>query len=271
MVLRVAPPQDDGLLYYEKGMMKVEAFLHPLVRERTSVPLPDVLCYDDSHEVIGTDCIIMSAMPGRTMGEVWHTLSGRQQQGIVRKLGEFVRELHDIQGERFGYVWPNNVMEGSADWPTAFNDMMDRILADNVRVGSYLKREADDLKRAIERNMDAVDRPDRPSLLHMDLWHQNILLDEAGRITGILDIDRAVWAPPEFEFAVLDTYDLSTEKFFEGYGKKRDKSDAALVRRAMYIIIEIIKYPFIRAARGGNPDGGAHYKRQINSLVRRFL
>ena len=270
-VVRVAPPQDDTLLYYEQGMMKVEAFIHPLVLEQTDVPLPEVLIFDDSREIIDADTIVMQAIPGRTMGEVWHTLSPQQQSDTVRTLGRYTRQLHDIQGDRFGYVWPNEVMEGDTDWPAAFADMTDRILADNVRAGSYNAREAEELRGAMDRNMESVDRPEKPSLLHMDLWHQNILLDESGRITAILDIDRAVWAPPEFEFAVLDTYALSTDEFFDGYGAARDLSDAALVRRAMYIIVEIIKYPFIRAARNHNPGAAAHYKHQINSLVHQFL
>ena len=70
---------------------------------------------------------------------------------------------------------------------------------------------------------------------------------------------------------MLDTYALSTDDFFEGYGQARDLSDSAMVRRAMYIIIEIIKYPFIRAARNGNPGAASHYKNQINHLVQEFL
>ena len=61
------------------------------------------------------------------------------------------------------------------------------------------------------------------------------------------------------------------EEFFEGYGRARDLSDEAMIRRAMYIIVEIVKYPFIRAARNNNPGAAEHYKRQIDGLVREYL
>jgi len=271
VVVRIAPPQDDRLLYYEKGMMIVEAFLHPLIRLRTDIPIPEILIYDDSHEIIPRDYIIMEKMPGRNMSEVWFSLSVRQRERVCEQLGRFVKRLHQITGEYFGYVWPNNVMEGSTDWHTALLTMLDKILEDNLRAGSYTQRECDRLKRAFDRNMYAVDKPQRASLLHMDLWHQNILLDDSGEVTAILDIDRAVWGPPELEFAVLDTYGLSTDAFFSGYGEERDTSPEAQIRRAMYIILEIIKYPFIRTVRNNDYQSARAYKEEIERLVETYL
>jgi fructosamine-3-kinase len=98
----------------------------------------------------------------------------------------------------------------------------------------------------------------RPSLLHLDLWSQNILTDN-GRITAILDFDRGLYGDPELEFAVLDTYGYGTPGFFEGYGKPRPADSKAQIRQRLYIVYELIKYAFIRVARGGSmPTGRNH-------------
>jgi fructosamine-3-kinase len=101
----------------------------------------------------------------------------------------------------------------------------------------------------------------------MDLWHQNILTDDRGRITGVLDLDRAVWATPEVEFAVLDTYGLSTPEFFAGYGSERGAGADAEIRRILYAIVELVKYPFIRHVRNQRPAAAASHKRQVAALA----
>jgi len=54
------------------------------------------------------------------------------------------------------------------------------------------------------------------SLLHLDAWAQNILVDEAGNVTGLVDLDRALWGDPGIEFAVLDYCGISEPVFWRG-------------------------------------------------------
>ena len=80
------------------------------------------------------------------------------------------------------------------------------------------------------------DRPVPAALLHMDVWAQNILVDDGGRLTGLVDWDRALWGDPEIEFAVLDYCGISTPAFWQGYGRERDLSEPAQVRRVFYLL-----------------------------------
>ncbi|HIC89615.1 MAG TPA: hypothetical protein EYP04_09470 [Anaerolineae bacterium] len=59
-------------------------------------------------------------------------------------------------------------------------------------------------------------RPVPASLLHLDAWAQNILVDEAGNVTGLVDLDRALWGDPGIEFAVLDYCGISEPVFWRG-------------------------------------------------------
>jgi fructosamine-3-kinase len=109
------------------------------------------------------------------------------------------------------------------------------------------------------------------SLLHMDIWHQNILVDENGRVTGIVDWDRALWGDPEIEFAVLDYCGISEPAFWEGYGQPRDESEAARIRQVFYLLYELQKYIVIRQGRGHDPASARNYKRQVMQIVHQYL
>ena len=127
--------------------------------------------------------------------------------------------------------------------------------------------EADRMRRLLDRHMRAFDRPVPASLLHMDVWAENILADEQGRLTGLIDWDRALWGDPEIEFAVLDYCGISEPSFWEGYGIERDRSPEAEVRRVFYVLYEVQKYIVIRRVRNNDPTRADAYTRQALQMA----
>ncbi len=67
-VLRIAPPDDTGLLFYERGMMRQEPLLHELVLERTSIPAARIVAHDFTRELLARDYVVMSPLPGQPLG-----------------------------------------------------------------------------------------------------------------------------------------------------------------------------------------------------------
>jgi fructosamine-3-kinase len=104
----------------------------------------------------------------------------------------------------------------------------------------------------------------------MDIWHQNILVDERGTVTGIVDWDRALWGDPEIEFAVLDYCGISEPAFWEGYGQPRDWSPEAQVRQVFYLLYELQKYIVIRHGRSHDPASARQYKKQVWDIIQRL-
>jgi fructosamine-3-kinase len=158
-------------------------------------------------------------------------------------------------------------MEPQADWPSAFHVMWHKLLEDIEGCGGYAPGEADKMRRLLDRHMRAFARPVPASLLHMDVWSENILADERGRLTGLIDWDRACWGDPEIEFAVLDYCGISAPPFWEGYGAERDRSPEAEVRRVFYLLYEVQKYIVIRRVRGNAPVRADAYRRQAIMLA----
>ena len=262
LVLRIAPPDDRSrMLFYEHRMMRQEPEIHAQVQARTSVPVPTILACDTSHENIDRDYLLMSRLPGTPISN--HAgLSGQGLANILCNVGRSLRQVHAIGGERFGYVGPHEPMTPQADWPGAFTIMWNLLVDDIENCDGYRPEEAADMRRLLDRHIKRFDRPTTASLLHMDVWAQNILADRDGAFSGLVDWDRGLWGDPEIEFAVLDYCGISEPSFWEGYGLPRERSVDSEIRRVFYLLYEVQKYIVIRRVRNRDPVRADDYRRQ---------
>ena len=268
VVLRIAPRQ-DGMLFYERDMMAQEPELHALLRAETSVPVAEIYAYDDSHTLIDRSFMLMERLPGRALSEM-RGLAARTVDGVLEQVGDCLRQMHALSAQAYGYLGAHQPMEPQPTWWQAFRVMWNALLDDVLTAGGYAAGEADFLRSLLDAYRGHF-RPARASLLHMDVWGQNILVDEAGRVTGLVDMDRALWGDPEIEFAVLDYCGISEPAFWEGYGQQRDSSAEARIRHTFYLLYELQKYIVIRHGRNHDPASARRYKRQVMEIVARFL
>ena len=270
LVLRVAPPDDRSrMLFYEHRMMRQEPGLHALIRARTDVPAPAIVAHDFGRAEIDRDYLLMERRPGTPIS-LLERLTKDSFDEILRQVGRCLRQVHEIGGDRYGYVGEHRPMEPQADWPSAFHIMWHELLDDIERCGGYTPDEAAHMRHLLDRHARAFDRRIPASLLHMDVWAENILVDEEGRLTGLIDWDRACWGDPEIEFAVLDYCGISEPPFWEGYGAERDLSPEAGIRRLLYLLYEVQKYIVIRRVRGHDPARADAYRRQSLRLAQGF-
>ncbi len=266
LVIRIAPPPDTELLFYERNMMAQEPELHSLLRERTSVPVPGIIAYDTGHDVVDRDFLLMECLPGRSLTEAGG-VSERFVNQVFRQVGVCLAEVHALRAGQYGYLGAHRCMEPQPTWWRAFRVMWNSLIADNLRCGGYSEEEASRLRRALERYRPAFDRDVPASLLHMDIWHQNILVDDAGRVTGVLDWDRALWGDPEIEFAVLDYCGVSVPEFWEGYGRARPETPEAAIRQRFYLLYEVQKYILISLGRRRSRAQAETYRQNVFRLA----
>ena len=275
-VLRIAPPDDAGFLFYERRMMRQEPELHALIRAQTTVPVAEVVGYDFSRTRIDRDYLLMAALPGTPLSD-FPGLTRVQFERALRQVGDCLRQLHALTaadhlgGEAHGYLGAHCPMDPQPTWVAAFRVMWNKLLDDVVACGSYTPDEAQGLRDLLDLYIERFDRPVVPRLLHMDVWSQNILIDESGNVTGLVDFDRALWGDVEIEFAVLDYCGISEPAFWEGYGTRRDASPAAMIRRQFYLLYEVQKYMPIRVWRRNDPVSAARHRRQSLALAARLF
>jgi aminoglycoside phosphotransferase (APT) family kinase protein len=264
-VLRVAPPDDAGGLFYERRMMRQEPEVLQLVREETHVPVPEVIALDTSRRELDRDFIIQRRLPGRAASDL--ALTRGMVARLHRETGRALAQIHRIARRQFGYLGAHRPMKPQDSWAAAFETMWNKLLVDCRRSGGYSREEAQLMSRALRRSLGLFERKGPAALLHMDVWAQNILCDEEGRLTGLVDFDRALWGDPEIEFAVLDYCGFATPEFFAGYGRPRPDGPEARVRQLFYYLYEVQKYVVIERLRRKNPERAESYKRQAFTLL----
>ena len=265
LALRISPPDDAGYLFYERNMMAQEPHLHALLRAETHVPVARILAYDDSRALLDRDYLLMERLPGRPLSRA--CLGSRQIEGVLEQVGSHLAQLHALVADRYGYLGAHHPMSPQSTWADAFVVMWNKLLDDIVACGGYSREEAGALRRLLRVYRPHFDRPVPASLLHMDVWSENILVDDSARVTGLLDLDRALWGDPEIEYAVLDYCGISEPAFWRGYGRERDTSFSAQIRARFYLLYELQKYIVIRIWRRADPAGAEDYKRQSFALV----
>ena len=275
-VLRVAPPDNAGFLFYERLMMRQEPRLHQLIRAQTDIPVAEIVGYDFSRTRIDRDYLLMTALSGTPLSDAVG-LSLAQFQQALRQVGEYVRQLHAITAseqlgnQNYGYLGAHHPMEPQPTWAAAFKVMWNKLIDDVIACGSYTPQEGQMMRDLLELHLEQFDRPVIPSLLHMDIWSQNILIDQMGNVSGLVDFDRALWGDVEIEFAVLDYCGISEPAFWEGYGLTRNETPPAMIRRQFYLLYEVQKYMPIRVWRRNNPAAAEQYKQHSLSLALQLL
>ena len=195
LVVRIAPPEGIGYVFYEVNMMAQEPDLHRLLLEKTTVPVPEIYFYDTDRDILASDFLIMRRMPGTPASQFGY-LSPRVWSVSLKQLGGYLRQIHDITAEQYGYLGAHRPMEPQESWVNAFEIMWSRMIKQIVEMEAYSPQQGAHMIKLFNQYRSVFERDVPASLLHMDVWSQNILIDADGNVTGLLDWDRALWGDP---------------------------------------------------------------------------
>jgi len=107
---------------------------------------------------------------------------------------------------------------------------------------------------------------------HGDLWVTKLLVERDGKVTGVLDLDRACWGDIEWGLAIAEYCGVTQEAFWQGYGQVIDRySGPASVRRMFYLLYEHQKYIVVSMSTlRGDPAGARRYAKESLAVMARF-
>jgi len=267
-VLRIAPAEHTPVLFYEQRMMRREPGIHHLVKENTSAPVARILEHDFSGSLIPNDWLLMERLPGGALSET--PVGDGAADALFHRLGMVLRQVHAVTSEGHGYPEGGETGPLVPRWYDAFRTMWSRLLDDIVSTGLYSPEERDRLVALLEHHSRCFRHDPQPSLLHMDIWSQNLLTDTRGELHGIVDWDRGLWGDPEIEFSVLEYCGTSPDAFWSGYGSVPERDESFEVRRTFYLLYEHQKYIYIRSQRDGSPGLARRYAEQSLALASRL-
>lgn len=279
IVLKVGVVPGTPLLTYERDVMPTEVECFRLVREQTSVPVPEVLAYDFSKTRIKSNYFFMTAMEGVTLSSVSKKMAKDNLDAVKAELAGYLAQLHRIKGPYYGYFTQDPARQFTT-WKDAFFCMFDQLLADAEERNTRLPYGK--IRRALSENTVYLEDLTAPCLVEFDCHEGNVFVkqvDGVYRIEGILDLERAFWGDPigDFPTAFVFTDDIRKEPvFLNAYLKAVGKSSytAADAKRyqlyRLYILTimaaEVFRYDFLYAKLQG-----AWARRNISKCLKELI
>jgi fructosamine-3-kinase len=227
-----------------------EAYMLRYLRERSELPVPTV--FHDSERLL-----LMEFVEG----------SSRFSAVAERDAAELLARLHDVTAEAYGHE--RDTLIGSLDQPNPWTEswvefFRDRRLLYLARVaheaGRLPMEDLGKVMRLAERLDEYLEEPERPSLVHGDVWSANVLA-EGDRITAFLD--PAIYhADPEIELAFISLFNSFGDAFFKRYGELRSlRDDFFEERRDLYNLYPLLAHVYFF---------GGGYLDSMRATLRRF-
>jgi aminoglycoside phosphotransferase (APT) family kinase protein len=231
----------------------LEPFLHEFVADRTGVPVPRILVFQDEPQLDVEPYFVTERVHGESLVEILGELPETTFEAVVEHAGDILGDMHaEIGFEGFGTLALENerlvVDNFSWDWQEFFGD----IVADYIeRLGGTPFADLQTTARQhIDDNLPVIDTDAVPRLVHDDFRPANVMFDSAGAkpISAVLDWQLALAADPEYHIARTDflfvdpafrdtgTRKQLRERLYEGYRKHRsfDPDDGYRRRRTVY-------------------------------------
>lgn len=230
--------------------LDIEGYMLEYLRVHSRLPVPRVLYCSPS-------VLAMEYLPGQS----------RFDRKAEEHAAELLADLHNVTAPRFGFE--RSTLIGGLMQPNPWSDRWvnfyreQRLLymaEESAQVGAVNAP----LLRRIARLADDLDKylmePKHPSLLHGDVWTNNVLAEQ-GRITGFLD-PAIYYGHPEVELAFITLFHTFGNYFFECYSTIHPlDAEFFTVRRPIYLL-----YPLLVHAR----LFGSTYAAEVDSILRRI-
>jgi fructosamine-3-kinase len=241
----VAKVDREGASHLER-----EAYMLRYLREKSDLPIPEVFHGSET-------LLLMEFVEG----------SSRFSEGAERHAAELLAALHGVTWDSYGHE--RETLIGSLDQPNPPTESWVEFFRDHrllylARVANEAGRlPAEDLERVdrlAERLDDYLEEPERPSLIHGDVWSANVLA-KGDRITAFLD--PAIYhADPEIELSFISLFNSFGGAFFERYAEIRSITPGFFEeRRDLYNLYPLLVHVYFF---------GGGYLDSVRATLRRF-
>ena len=216
VVLKIAPPAAAEVMDYERNLIATEVSAMRLVRSNPSIPVPDIHVFDDTRDLCDAAYFFMEKLKGESLERAKESLPPEGQARVRFQIGEIVRAINGFTGTYFGY--PGNPRLRADDWKKAFFKIVDSVLADGLAKNVDYGTSREVIGSVLRKHAPALEEVNVPRLVHWDAWDSNFFVKE-GRVSGLLDFERALWGDPLMEAQFRPVFGAFGQDILRGYGK----------------------------------------------------
>jgi fructosamine-3-kinase len=230
--------------------LSVEGYMLTYLADHSNLPVPAVLHSSDR-------LLLLEFLPG----------DSRFSRAAQRHAAELLADLHGVSGPAFGLE--RDTLIGGLHQPNLRSDSwleffrQQRLLymaAEGVKAGRLPAMMQKRLQAFGERLGDWLMEPERPSLIHGDVWTSNVLAVD-DHITGFID-PAVYYAHPEIELAFATLFGTFDQAFCSRYQEIRPIPAGFFEeRRDIYNL-----YPLLVHVR----LFGGSYVRSVDRVLSRF-
>ncbi len=216
VIVKIAPPKGAEVLSYEKDIMTTEVAAMRLAYHDPAIPVPEIYCYDTALDICDSEYYFMEKLSGENYGHVKESLPPDVAAQIDQQIGAIIRSINGYTGVYFGLDGNSDLR--AATWKEAFLKLCDAALEDGQRKSAGYGFSIDEIRAAILKHAPSLEPVVTPQMTHWDAWDLNFFVKD-GKVTGILDFERVMWAEPlmEAQFRALSWGGVSES--MKGYGK----------------------------------------------------
>lgn len=221
MILKISFDSQAEILNYETHIMRAEVKFYQHM-EGKNIPIPRLIKYDFSREIIDCDYFFMSKINGVLWKDIQDKLQPTNIERLKKELGMYNSVIHSVKGNYFGYVKEEEEWQFTS-WYDAFRFMAQSLIDDGKAREIDLPFNA--IIEQIDKNKDLFNEISEPTLVNFDMWAGNILLKEnegVYSINGIIDFERTFYGDPCADFIASMMIYEEVEKedsFIAGYSE----------------------------------------------------
>lgn len=168
-----------------------EAEIIPVVLDR-GVPTAKLVIFDSGHEIADTTYMVLERLHGRVINDVPPLADGGDR--VYGSLFEILSVLHSLRRDSEPPITGVETAEFSYD-------LLDELTND----GEIGDSQAVWLQRWFRQLEAHGARGSEPVLLHGDVMPANLILDNSGAVTAIIDWGSACWGEPARDLASFRT------------------------------------------------------------------
>ena len=230
-ILKISSNDSSVRMSNEIQLMDSEVEAMRIVSDTTDIPVPKVYIYDTSSKIIEEKYFIMECMEGQSLSSLSDHLSEDEKTDYHIQIGRIQKKLSPIKNDEYGML--GDKLNRFKDQYSFLEYMLNNVFEDAKRVNVDIGIEQSIILEKLKQDKQYFKDALGPSLVHWDMWEGNIFVKD-GKVTGIIDWERAMWAEP-----LLDDrfrYHNQTKAFLKGFGLEQ-LSESQKIRCFWYDVL----------------------------------